>query len=213
MQMNSYTCESCKTPNTSILDNPALVICRQCHHIAYQNASMQLRSVGVNPVPEDWSFVKIGSEITHNNDSLTVVGRVRFELRNDYKNFWCAALKNGTYIWIMESFASFCILGSSWKEYKHDIDTLHADAAITLPEDLKVRGEYVEKCESLSYEGELGDMKFIEPGFFFIQFSNNQNQTAVFFVRKSNDIEYLTGGKIDVEKLNLKNIITWDEWK
>lgn len=211
--MNSFSCSSCGTINSSVLYNAGLVICKKCHGIVHQDSVMQLLNIVPSPVPDDWSFVRIGTEFQYGNDSLVVVGRIRFQLRNDYKNFWCGALKNGEHIWIMESFASFCILGSSWTEMDRKLDSLRAGASLTLPGNIKVRGEYVEKCEEVSYEGEVGRFKFAEPGFFLIQFSNNENQTAVFFARSRTQTEYLTGGKIDVEKLNLKNLMTWDEWK
>lgn len=210
---SSYTCKSCNATNSSVLAAPALIICRQCRAIVMQDELMRTFELNLKPVPEDWSYIKIGSELEYNNHKLVVVGRIRMQLRNDYKNFWCAALANGAHIWIMESFASFCILGSSWKEFKQSKDKLRAGELLTLEGDLKVRGEYVEKCEDATFEGELGLMKFAEASFFLIQSSNNENQTAVFFIKPSFDVEYLTGGKIDVEKLNLKNTVTWDEWK
>ncbi|HEY0655866.1 MAG TPA: hypothetical protein VGD65_22175 [Chryseosolibacter sp.] len=211
--MTPYTCNACNATNSSVLSKPALIICRQCRAVVHRDEQLKMFELDLARVPDDWSFVRIGTEFSYNNNTLTVVGRIRFQLRNDYKNFWCAALRDGAYIWIMESFASFCILGSTWKEFKQSSEKLRAGQLITLEGNLKIRGEYVEKCEEVTFEGELGLMKFPEASFFFIQCSNNQNQTAVFFIKPSYDIEYLEGGKIDVEKLNLKNTVTWDEWK
>jgi hypothetical protein len=148
---------------------------------------------------------------THN---FTIVGRIRLQLRNDYKNIWCAALDHGKMIWIMESFASFSILNNQWNTFTKSASHLEAGKNIALKSDFKVKSEYVEKCESISYEGQLGPWKLFFPGFFFIQASNsNTKQTAVFIINGNDNIEYLGGAKTEVETLKLKNIIQWDEWK
>ena len=134
-------------------------------------------------------------------------------MRNDYKNFWCAALPDSKSVWLMESFASFTVLTPSRYNFNQDIRHLRAGEFIKLKKDLKLKGEYVEKCEDIRYEGEIGNWKFIEPPFFFIQASNKDQQTAVFIIDAGNTIEYLLGEKIAIEKLTLKNIIVWDEWK
>lgn len=211
--MNVYNCKSCNRPHHSVLDTPGLIICQQCHDIVFYNEYFNLANLVAGPVPDDWSFVKIGTQFQYNQHLLTIIGRIRYQLRNDYKNLWCASLPNRTHIWIMESFASFCILGSSPQPFSQDMEKLRAGELITLKGGLNLRGEYVEKCEAVSYEGELAPLKFIQAGFFFMQFSNNKNETAVFFVMPGMKIEYLAGGKIDIDKLDLKNIITWDEWK
>jgi hypothetical protein len=209
---SSYNCPSCNTINYSVLEHTSIIVCKNCGEIAYQNTEA-IDTVTPCRIPEDWSFLQIGSGLEYNQNTLTAVGRIRLQLRNDYKNLWCAALNNGTSVWIMESFASFCMLGSSWTEYNGSVENLHAGMTVQLKKDLKVKGEYVEKCEGVSYEGEIGNWKLFQPGFFFIQCSNNTRNTAVFVVDHKKDIAYLTGGKIDVEKLNLKNTITWDGWR
>ena len=211
--MNTYSCPSCKTINTSVLERVSLLICSNCKSLVYDTID-DINKPPMTRVPEDWSYVQIGTEFEYNNNSLRVVGRIRLQLRNDYKNFWCAALKDGMHVWIMESFSSFCILGSIWNEFNQSLEHLLAGHVVQLRGDLKLRSEYVEKCVGISYEGEIGKWEMFEPGdFYVIQCSNNQNNTAVFLVDDAHNIDYLTGGKIDVEKLNLKNIIQWDEWK
>lgn len=211
MESTFHNCPACTTANRSVLAESSVLVCRNCREIVYAKsvASKPVKSV----VPEDWSILQIGTQGGYNENEFTIVGRIRLQLRNDYKNFWCAALRNGTYIWIAESFASVAILGGTWTSYDDTVQHLHAGKSITLKKDIKIKGEYVEKCEAISYEGELGLWKLYEPGFFLIQGSNNNHHTVIFTVNENREIEYLHGGKVDIEKLNLKNTVTWDEWK
>jgi hypothetical protein len=210
-----HHCAACNTVNASILEEVSLLVCKNCHEIVFENAVENHGKSKRAKVPEDWSFLQIGSQVEYNKKPISIVGRLRLQLRNDYKNFWCATLNEGKHIWIMESFASFCILGATWHTFEGQIgQLLLAGATITLNEELTIKGEYVEKCLNMSYEGEVGTWKLFNSGFQLIQCSNNNNNTAIFFVNgRSNNIQYLSGGKVNSELLNLKNILTWDEWK
>jgi hypothetical protein len=165
-------------------------------------------------MPEDWSFVKIGSRGGYGEKTFTVVGRVRLQLQNDYKNFWCIALADGSHLWMMESFASFCIFGPHWNEYTGKLKKLYAGATSTISGDVKLTGEYVERCEKLSIEGEIAKWDFLRPGFFVIQCSNSNGNTALFTIDKNErQMEFLYGGKVPIEELKLTNIHEWPEWK
>lgn len=211
MSASNYHCPSCNTTHIASLTELSLIVCRNCHAIVYENV-IGYNKPGPARVPEDWSFLQIGSEATYNKNPLTITGRIRLQLRNDYKNFWCAVQNDGSHRWIMESFASFVVFDPSWHTFEWGADLLHAGSMVTLSNQWKLQGEYVEKCEGISYEGAIGSWKLFIPGFFFIQCSH-KNSTAVFFVDISeNNIQYFTGEKVDPEQISLKNILVWDEW-
>lgn len=207
---STYTCPHCNTSNSVSLFESFMLVCKSCHEVLYCNTGNERPERSI--VPADWSFIQIGTEGGHKESEFRVVGRIRLQLRNDYKNLWCATVSNANHIWLMESFGSISVLGPTWEEYDDDIRSLHAGARVKLFADWHLEGEYVEKCEELSYEGELGKWNLFEPKFFFIQCSNGSLQTAIFTVFKKK-IMFLKGKKVTLESLNLKNILTWDEWK
>jgi hypothetical protein len=207
-----YNCPNCKAPNESEWKRPAVIICRTCH----TPIRIHLKeNVDLKPtvIPEDWTFLQLQSTAEYGGKTMKLVGRIRLQLRNDYKNVWCGAFDDGSYVWLMESFASFIVLKPEWAKFHNDVRQLHTGENIKLGTNRKVKGEYVEKCEGVSYEGELGDWRLFYPNFFFIQAASSTGDTAIFIVDAQKNIEYLSGEKIEVEKLNLKNIIVWDEWK
>lgn len=195
-----------------MLTEPYLIVCEKCGALVHTHHSIRDRILPAR-IPADWSFLQIGSAFEFAKEDCQVVGRIRLQLRNDYKNLWCAALKSGKYIWIIESFASFAVLSGAWVEFKQSVSKLHAGGSISLKKDLKLKGEYVEKCEGITYEGVLGEWRLFKPGFFFIQCSNKENRTAVFTVDGNHNIFSISGEKVDVRLLNFKNILSWDEWK
>jgi hypothetical protein len=206
-----YNCRACGTSNTTLLTETSLLVCQNCGGIVFENVTDIQKPVPAR-IPDDWSFLQLKSTGTYNDQAFTIVGRLRLQLKNDYKNFWCGAFADGNHIWLMESFASFAVLQSGWETTLKQTPDLLAGASITLPDNVRLIGEYVEKCEGVSYAGEIGHWKLFYPGFFLVQGSSADGKTAIFTIQ-GGSIEYLTGEKIEIKALNLKNILAWDEWK
>lgn len=197
--------------HTVQLNESSLLICRTCHEIVADAVTGPEKPKPAR-VPDDWSFLQIGTTGVYKEYNFTVIGRLRLQLRNDYKNFWCTIYDKGKCLWIAESFGSFSLFSSPWQEVKSDLTQLHAGKKIKLANKVTLRGEYVEKCEGISYTGEIGQWNLFYPGFFLVQAGNTAKKTAFFTIRK-NEKHILTGEKVTLDELNLKNILTWDEWK
>lgn len=206
-----YSCPGCSTAYKVQLERATLVVCRVCSEIITDAVNGSEKPKPAH-IPDDWSFLQIGTTGVYKNYNFTVIGRLRLQLRNEYKNFWCAIYEGGKCLWIVESFGSFALFSSAWQEIKSESAHLHAGKKITLANKVELRGEYVEKCEGVSYTGEIGSWIFFYPGFFVMQASNASGQTAFITIKKS-IAHILTGEKVTLKELNLKNILTWDEWK
>ncbi len=63
-------------------------------------------------MPDDWSYIQIGTTGEYKSRPFQIVGRIRLQLRSEYKNFWCAADHKGDSLWIAESFGSISIFAS-----------------------------------------------------------------------------------------------------
>jgi len=203
------TCPACKTTHTLHLETRALLACRQCFTIleASNPAEMPAR-----PVPDDWSFVQVGTRGNYRDGTFTITGRLRLQLRNDYKNCWSATYNRGRCLWIIESFASFSVFAQSPTPYAGDRNKLRAGTKVNgLLDGVTLEGEYVEKCEALSYQGEIGPWPFFEPGFFVVQASGGQH-TALFFLKGSETLS-MAGEKKTADQLSFKNTLTWHEWE
>jgi hypothetical protein len=203
------TCPTCNTVYTPQLNGRSLLACARCATILQ---SRDMEATPPRPMPDDWSFVQIGTTGVYKDKPFTIIGRIRLQLRNDYKNCWSAVYGNGQCLWIIESFASFSVFDNPWVEYTGDHTKLRAGSKVSgLFDQVSLDGEYVEKCEGLSYAGEVGPWPFFTPGFFVVQASENTS-TALFLI-KGSEVVHNTGRKVLTEKLGLKQTITWHEWQ
>jgi hypothetical protein len=203
------TCPACKTTHNLQLEDRTLLACRQCFAILESRIPAE---TPVRPVPDDWSFVQVGTTGNYKDNTFTITGRIRLQLRNDYKNFWSAEYSHGKCLWIVESFASFSVFAQSMMPYAGDRTKLRAGTKVNgLLDKVALEGEYVEKCEGLSYHGEIGPWPFFEPGFFVVQ-ASEQRQTALFFLRGDETVS-MAGEKKVIERLSFKNTLTWHEWQ
>jgi len=211
---DTHNCPSCGTYTTVTLPDTLLMVCRECQGIVrYDKPNVTLPSA---PVPPDWSFMQIGTTGQYNKKPFTITGRIRLQLRNDYKNFWCAAYDGDKNLWIMESFGSFSVLQPGWRNYKGDIKKLRATYTITTEDDKKFIGEYVEKCEAVSYEGQVGPWPSasLHPAGFFVVQGSSGNNTAIFTIHTyMKVVDYLVGVKTTPEDLKLGFIHQWNEWR
>ena len=195
-----------------MLEETTILACKKCSTIIFDN-SLGGDKQPLTPPPVDWSFVKIGTTGDHEGKSFKIVGRVRLQLRNEYKNFWCAEYERGKCLWIVESFGSFALFVNPWAKYNKSVEKLRAAKWIPINDNVNLRGEYVEKCEAISFEGEVGPWTFFESAFFMVQASNKDGTTAIFFIEDKKNVQWLLGAKKTPVALKLGNIIQWDEWK
>jgi hypothetical protein len=206
-----YSCSSCNTTHTLVLNEPSLLACKNCYEIiaSSDNIEKPLKA----PVPSDWSFVQIGSTAEFKKIALRVIGRIRLQLRNEYKNFWCVEAGQGKCMWMMESFGSFAVLDPTWETYDGEVNKLRSGIPIDFRSGKRLTGEYVEKIEGLTYQGELGPWTEFLPGAFMVQASNADGVIAIYFIHSKEEIKFLAGEKISPENLKLANILMWNEWK
>jgi hypothetical protein len=203
------SCRHCNAINQRYLDD-SFLFCADCGKLVVSPSGDQ--DFDNAPMPPDWSFLQIGSIVKVYEKTFTLLGRIRLQLRNDYKNFWYGVGQDLTHTWLMESFASIGVMDTTWVDYYGKANTLHAGGQIKPTKDFVVKGEFVEKCEIIHFQGEFTRWKLFAPGFFFIQAANNDSSLAVFTVNGTN-IKYLTGHKTLIEVLEIQKMITWDAWK
>ncbi len=189
----TYSCPSCGTYVTVALPDAMLITCRECHGIVHYEKPLAAPPPSAR-VPEDWSFVQIGTTGQYNQKPFTVTGRVRLQLRNDYKNLWCASLTaTRTYgSWNLSAASGYW--ETTGKATKATSKNYGLPIRSRWTKDKKLTGEYVEKCEGVSYEGQIGPWPSLYPAGFFVVQGSSGNATAFFTIHTYMKGSGLPGG-------------------
>jgi hypothetical protein len=208
----SYQCPACGSFQPGVLNNPMRVICNNCGASIVDNSKTN-PALTPAPMPEDWTFIKIGSTATINDEQCAVVGRVRLQLLNEYKNIWTLVSISAKTYQLIESFGSFSIFGPQWHIFDKDPSKLRSGKTVPISSASKFHGEYLEKCIEIHCEGEIAIWHFFKPGFFIFQCTDPEMKIAFMPFEPKEKIQYLLGAKLNLENLKLSNIVSWDEWK
>jgi hypothetical protein len=211
MYSKVYSCTNCLNNYTARSAVPSIIICDKCNSVIHNTTNIYLSPTDM---PDDWSFIQIGTTGTDIDKKFEVIGRTRLQLRNEYKNYWTILYSDNTTGFLYESFGSLVILGPEMHAYNDDLRKLKAGSKIKKQANLTLVGDFVEKCESLAFEGEISNWKEIDPGFFVVQTSSIMGYAAVFHIHSVTEVVYYYyGKKMTLENLKLQNILQWNEWK
>lgn len=167
-------------------------------------------------MPDDWSPVKIGTKGFYKDRSFEVIGRVRLQLQEGYKNYWCFwSTGEKKYGWLAESLGEYMICDGSFFELDDPASiSFTAGEKLVLPGEARVSVDYIDKCEKVDVEGEVTSWPYYRQGFQTVQAQNNSAIAAYFFIRHDvKMLKFLVGETVDYAILNLQEIRTWDEWK
>jgi hypothetical protein len=208
----THQCPGCGSYQQGVLEQPVLVVCKQCHVIIVNNTSSGTK-LQPKPMPEDWSFIRIGTTGTFETEQFAVVGRIRLQLLNDYKNVWTIVTRTGKTLQLVESFGSFSVFQPDWRAFDQALSKLRAGKSIPISSTTKYHGEYLEKSFDVHYEGEIAVWRHFHDGFFLVQCSDSESNTALFPFETKQPVQYLHGKKVTLDILKLSNTVTWDEWK
>jgi hypothetical protein len=164
--------------------------------------------------PADWSFIKVGSKGAWKDQPFEVIGRVKLQLLNSYKNAWYILYDNGTSGWLFDWLGNLAIGSAYKKDFDfEDIIKLRPGKSINIHEN-SCEIVCMEECERVMYEGELGNWKHFKRGI-FVADGVLYNQASIFFLIDipKKEIIYLEAGKASLENLKLETVTQWDEWR
>jgi len=207
-----YTCPGCSTVLRVRGTASYLLVCPSCGKETANKSSNIQHSV----MPEDWSVVQLGTTGLYKEKAFEVIGRIRLQFRNDYKNFWCVWYDaSNQYGWLAESFGEYILCENIFidMDNREDLSRFRAGDKFVLHNDTTVVTDYIDKCEWISLEGELCHWPNYQRGFLSVQAQNNEGIAAYFNLVRDEKGKFLVGQMVKFSDLNLKSIREWDEWK
>jgi len=168
-------------------------------------------------MPDDWSVIQVGSKGAYQKHNFEVIGRVRLQLQQDYKNFWCLWYEDRKkYAWLAESFGKYITYESSFLDVydNGEFSGLKIGHKFIIHDNVTVVANYQEQCVWISLEGELCLWPILKKGFALVDAQNNDRMAACFIIPPDRRAgKFLVGEVVDFHDLNLVSIREWDEWK
>jgi hypothetical protein len=201
-------CPNCGRGYTQKLKETWLVVCDTCHHL--------VKGSGIEPdqlnMPDDWSTIQVGTTGLYKNQNFTIMGRIRLQMKNDFRNLWCAQYGQEI-MWIGQSLESIGFFTPPFAPFPHSFGKIRAGVNIEFSERIKLKCELVENCIGLQYEGEVSDFPFPKGNFTLIQAGNAIGNTVLIFYENPNSIQFLWGEVMLVYGVTFNNTKTWSQWE
>jgi hypothetical protein len=204
--MMTYTCPGCGKMYSPQLTDTWVLLCNDCGGVVLGDKNLP------GKIPNDWSVIQIGSAGHWKGVPFKILGRVRLQLKDDFKNLWCAQYENKT-LWIAQSLESVAFYPPPFAPFPDELNKPRSNHSIKFSSNTELKCEFIEQCTHLHFEGELSSFPFSKGGFAVIQASNLKGNSALIFQRQDTSAEFLWGEYMERLNFKFENIRHWNEWK
>jgi hypothetical protein len=203
------TCPYCGQTYTHLLNDTWLIVCSNCSH---EITNVAIKDPEAFNMPDDWSAIQIGTTGRYKGQSFTITGRIRFQMKNDFRNLWCARYDDKT-IWIGQSLESIGFFTPPFAPYPYQFENLRAGVFVEFTDKIKLKCEMLESCVDIRYEGEVLEFPFPNADVVMFQASNTLGNTVLIFSNRKGRLHFLWGELMLVNGVSLENVRTFTEWE
>jgi DNA-directed RNA polymerase subunit RPC12/RpoP len=210
--LNIYSCPQCGKSVQRKLKDSDLVICPACSAKVFGTATIPEKWT---KVPDDLSVVQIGSTGKYNDKKFEIVGRIRIQMKDDFRTLWCALYDGSKTLWIVQSLENIAFSEEPFKEFppKSEFD-VRAGARVEFGEKVILKVIFVGTCLKISYEGEIANFPYPDGTFVFVHAQNKQGNTVIIVTQGDmNRTRLLWGVTRQVEGTVFENTRTIDGWQ
>jgi hypothetical protein len=202
------SCPGCGRYYTHQLNDPWLIVCTECRH---QITDLNIRNKDDFDMPDDLSTLQVGTDGVYKLQSFTITGRIRFQMRTDFRNLWCARHGEKT-IWIGQSLESIGFFTPPFMAHADRFENLKAGASIEFTDTISLKCEMMEPCVAMHYEGEISRFPLPDTKVTLVQASNASGNTALIFINQLGKLHYLWGELMLAGSFKFNNLKSWTEW-
>jgi hypothetical protein len=211
-QYQLFTCPDCNLANKTRGLRSVIFTCTACGAVLANETGLDIPKMAM---PDDWSIIQVGTTGTYNKKGFEVVGRVRMQMRKEYKNYWCLWFPvDMKYAWLVESLGFYAMCTDIFFEVDQIevVKKIRANTSFQVSEKTSVTIDEVDFCEILSFSGEINTWSYGNS--FFVAQGKNGPIIAAFihFSAQKDRVKFLAGEWVPVESLQLKNINTTHVW-
>lgn len=203
-------CGHCGKGHRHQLADTWLLVCDQCQHVVHGEGKVKPEQLAM---PDDWSTIQVGTTGTYKNQKFLITGRVRMQMRNDFRNLWCAQYGKDT-LWIGQSLEGIGFFNPPFAEYPKELQTkVRAGVFVNFSENIKLKCEMIDTVRALHYEGEIGFFPYPDGAFTLLQANNSQGNTVLVFKRDNDQAQFLWGVTTLVYGVTFEHTKKWSEWQ
>lgn len=209
-----HICPACATTLRVRGTESFLLVCTKCGTTLINELNLELEDARM---PDDWSIVQLGTTGKHKDRTFEVIGRVRLQMRQEYRNFWCLWFdKDQKYGWLVEAFGKYAVCEPELFDLDDmgDIFSIKAGDKFDLYGKSTVVVDYVDPAEWTSVAGEIAHWKSLSKRFISVQAQNDEGIIAFFNLNShTHRVRFVVGETTTPGALALKEIREWNEWK
>lgn len=205
----TYSCPRCGKNYSTKLNDTWLIVCDKCPSKVFGSAALP---DSYFTMVDDWSAIQIGTTGKYKDKSFEVTGRIRLQMKADYRNLWCATYGDKT-LWISQSLESIGFFTTSFEKYPIEFYRPNAGMYIEFSDRVKLKCETVEPCISIRYEGEVARFPYPMGNFILIQASNSSGNTVLVCRKDDLDLQFLWGELKLLNTISFERIREFNEWK
>lgn len=204
------TCTQCGTGQQFTNAFSYFKVCSNCRHTVYRDATEGKEVIKHQPLPEDFSIIKIGTKGKYNGEDFTVIGRCRIQLNNGFLNFWYLQSPTNKPLpyFIAEGMTGYAYVNFGKTKWQtSDTAGLQAGNTTVLPSFsegylLLTKSE----CSYTHYDGELPEMP-LHFDFDKVYELNATNKKMGYFITNDKMVAHsFKGDWVTLKDLNLQNL-------
>jgi hypothetical protein len=207
----TVSCPYCKGILSFRSSGTDAVMCSRCSVMANRNGQAFKVKVS-NVMPEDMTPLQIGTTGIFGNINFEIIGRVRFQYKQKYKNQWQLLFPDGTSKLLAEACGAYAF-------YSPDKTTVNPQTLKNITAgkriDLPGGSYYIEslaKCENITAEGEVTFNPLWTEKFISVTFSLPGSPMAVAEIFSKEKTALFKGTYQDFDDFNFKNLRDLNGW-
>lgn len=209
MQLN---CTDCKATVRFATDGSWARTCSSCQSLVLRSGDRYAVGLPRMAVLPDLSPMAVGSVGSFAGAEFRIVGRMRVEGANGYRNFWSLQGRDLPYRWLVHAYGTYALMAKWPGQFpKSEMRGIKPNRSMKLDDGLDYCAEMLDNSFRFAFEGELMEPLQL-PYTIELEAGRAPNDKVIVHVMADAGLEALVGIMVDFEELHFEHSPTWARW-
>jgi len=206
-----FKCNECKKTFDIDHDDALVAFCTHCGMINRLSQSDN-SDFKFGAPEEDYSPIQIGTTGKFEGKQFQVAGRLRFDFRNAFRNFWSVVVEDGRRLWLIESYGYYVIAKNESLQIPANLFRSVKAGKIISFEEKEWPVETVYENQNYKGEGEL--FETIPSPFTHeqVEMSNESGEGIFISILSPSNLVFYRGKYFEFDEMNFKTFRTSAAW-